>query len=206
MASKVPDSDSSDDLKNIKENWSEFEEVDVNYLDLQGREGSISDFRNSKIDLDLENDGLDGNFPPSFTDNGRSLEILSSRQYLTEGSKLGTNTPLTGPHVAHYGFDYAQQVHYPANPQQPGPLYFKTTRMCALFGVVCDTFPAQVNYLIDETACSTKGANSVISYIHQYLETYCLDEEKALFHADNCWLHEVQLRLLLWLAKKEIQN
>ncbi|XP_067939703.1 uncharacterized protein [Watersipora subatra] len=112
--------------------------------------------------------------------------ILSSRQYLTQGLKLGANTPLTGPPIAHYGFDYAQQVHYPADPQQPGPLYFKTPRKCALFGVVCDTFPAQVNYLIDEAACATKGANSVISYIHHYLETYGLGEEKALFHADNC--------------------
>ena len=25
----------------------------------------------------------------------------------------------------HYSFDYAQQVHIPRNPTQPGPIYFK---------------------------------------------------------------------------------
>lgn len=36
-----------------------------------------------------------------------------------------------------YSFDHAQQVHYPSNPQQPGPIYFKVPRKCGLFGV-CD--------------------------------------------------------------------
>ena len=26
----------------------------------------------------------------------------------------------------HYSYDYAQQVHYPSNPLQPGSIYFKT--------------------------------------------------------------------------------
>ena len=36
-----------------------------------------------------------------------------------------------------YSFDHAQQVHYPSNPQQPGPLFFKTPRFLvfALRGV-----------------------------------------------------------------------
>lgn len=35
----------------------------------------------------------------------------------------------------HYSYDYAQQVHIPSNPQQPGPIYFKTPRKCGLFGI-----------------------------------------------------------------------
>ena len=34
-----------------------------------------------------------------------------------------------------YSFDHAQQIHYPSNPLQPGPLYFKTPRKCGVFGV-----------------------------------------------------------------------
>jgi len=33
---------------------------------------------------------------------------------------------------AHYSFDYAQQVHFPSNPMQPGPIYFLTPRKCSI--------------------------------------------------------------------------
>ena len=68
----------------------------------------------------------------------------------------------------HYSFDFAQQVHYPSNPMQPGPIYFKTPRKCAIFGTMCEAIPRQVNYLIDEASKAGKGANTTISYIHHF--------------------------------------
>ena len=44
----------------------------------------------------------------------------------------------------HYSFDYAQQVHYPSNPMQPGPIYFKTPCKCDIFGMMCEAIPQQV--------------------------------------------------------------
>ena len=41
------------------------------------------------------------------------------------------------PTTMHYSFDFAQQIHIPSNPMQPGPIYFKTPRKCAIFGVMC---------------------------------------------------------------------
>ena len=38
----------------------------------------------------------------------------------------------------HYSFDYAQQVFYPTYAQQVGPMFFKTPRKCACFGVCCE--------------------------------------------------------------------
>lgn len=38
----------------------------------------------------------------------------------------------------HYSFDYAQQVHFPSDPLQPGPIYFLKPRKCSVFGVNCD--------------------------------------------------------------------
>ncbi|MEQ2201890.1 hypothetical protein XENOCAPTIV_019985 [Xenoophorus captivus] len=38
----------------------------------------------------------------------------------------------------HYSFDYAQQMHFPSNPLQPGPMYFTISRKCGLFGVFCE--------------------------------------------------------------------
>lgn len=39
-----------------------------------------------------------------------------------------TNEPCSFSGTMHYSFDYAQQVHFPSNPMQPGPIYFKTPR------------------------------------------------------------------------------
>ena len=66
----------------------------------------------------------------------------------------------------HYSFDYAQQVHYPSDPLQPGPIYFLTPRKCAIFGVHCEAIPRQVNFLCDEGGDIGKGANIVISQLH----------------------------------------
>lgn len=86
----------------------------------------------------------------------------------------------------HYSFDFAQQVHIPSNPLQPGPIYFKTPRKCAIFGVMCEAIPRQVNYLIDEASDVGKGANTTISYVHHYFQHHGLGETSAHLHADNC--------------------
>ena len=46
--------------------------------------------------------------------------------------------------------------------------------------------PRQVNYLIDERHCSSKGSNAVISYLHHYFENYGLGEKEVHLHCDNC--------------------
>ena len=86
----------------------------------------------------------------------------------------------------HYSFDYAQQIHYPYNDQQPGPAYFLTARKCQLFGVCCEAQSKQVNYLIDEAEYTGKGANTTISLLHHYLENHSVGEENVLLHCDNC--------------------
>lgn len=71
------------------------------------------------------------------------------------------------PGTVHYSYDCAQQVHFPSNLQQPGPIYFKTPRKCGLFGICCKGLPRQINYLIDESVSTGKGANATISYVHE---------------------------------------
>ena len=46
--------------------------------------------------------------------------------------------PGSGSACMHYSFDFARQVHYPSNPLQPGPMFFKTARKCGIFGVCCE--------------------------------------------------------------------
>ena len=86
----------------------------------------------------------------------------------------------------HYSFDFAQQVHIPSNPMQPGPIYFKTPRKCGIFGAMCEAITRQVNYLIDEASDIGKGANTTISFLHHYFQNHGLGETRVHLHADNC--------------------
>lgn len=86
----------------------------------------------------------------------------------------------------HYSYDFAQQIHYPNNPLQPGPAYFLSARKCQMFGIACEPLGQQVNYLIDEADNVGKGANTTISLIHHYLEERTCTGATIYFHADNC--------------------
>ena len=85
-----------------------------------------------------------------------------------------------------YSFDYAQQVHLPSNPMQPGPIYFKVPRKVGIFGICCESLPRQVNFLIDEAGNVGKGVNATISYLHYFFANHGLGETEVLLHADNC--------------------
>jgi hypothetical protein len=90
------------------------------------------------------------------------------------------------PSSMHYSFDYAQQVHYPNDPQQPGPVYFLSARKCQIFGVCCEPLGRQVNYLIDEAEVVGKGANATVSLLYHYLNVHGQKEQHLMLHADNC--------------------
>jgi len=80
----------------------------------------------------------------------------------------------------------AQQVFYPNDPLQPGPMYFLTPRKCAIFGVCCESIPRHINYLIDEAVDIGKGANAIVSMLHHFFEHHGLGEQTVHLHADNC--------------------
>ena len=94
---------------------------------------------------------------------------------------LGQNGACTFEGKCHYSF-----VQYPANPLQPGPIFFKSPRKCGMFGVCCEALPSQLNYLIDEAVDVGKGANCVVSLLHHFFENFGLGETEVHLHADNC--------------------
>jgi len=51
---------------------------------------------------------------------------------------LSQHEPCSNDFCMHYSFDFAQQVHYPSSPLQPGPMYFLVPRKCGIFGVCCE--------------------------------------------------------------------
>ena len=102
------------------------------------------------------------------------------------GEQLGPHQAASRAGIVHYSFDFAQQVHFPHNPNQPGPMYFLCPRKCGIFGVCCEGIPQQVNYLIDEGMSSSKGSNAVISYLNHFFQSYALGEQHVQLHCDNC--------------------
>ena len=65
-------------------------------------------------------------------------------------------------------------------------IYFKTPRKCGIFGICCESLPRQINYFIDESVATGKGANATISYVHDFLENHGAGETNVHLHADNC--------------------
>ena len=88
--------------------------------------------------------------------------------------------------MAHYSWDFAQQLHYPFEDQQVGPIFFKTPRRAQLFGVCSEGIPRQYNYLIDEERFPGKNANTVISLLDHFFTNYGLGEKWVHLTADNC--------------------
>ena len=88
--------------------------------------------------------------------------------------------------MSHYSWDFAQQLHYPFEDQQVGPIYFKTPRKAQLFGVCNEGIPRQYNYLIDEAYTPKRDANMVISLLDHFFTNYGLGEKWAHLTADNC--------------------
>ncbi len=88
--------------------------------------------------------------------------------------------------MSHYSWDFAQQLHYPFEDQQVGPIFFKTPRKVQLFGVCSEGIPRQYNYLIDEEHFLEKNANTVISLLDHFFTNYGLGEKWVHLTADNC--------------------
>ena len=88
--------------------------------------------------------------------------------------------------ICHISSDFAQQVHIPNLPDQPGPIYFLTPYKIGLFGIHNEAMGIQVNNVIPECTITGKGANSVVSMVHNYLSHYTLGESVLYIHANNC--------------------
>lgn len=138
----------------------------------------------------------------SCANSENALETIGTETLLNRENRAACSLNAT----VHYSFDYAQQVHYPSNPLQPGPIYFKTPRKCGIFGVMCEGLPRQVNFLIDEASSAGKGGNSTISYVHYYFEHHGLGETDAQLNADNCTGQNKNNYFLWYLAWRTIME
>jgi len=123
--------------------------------------------------------------------------VSDCKASVADGTVLGQNAACSRPGTVHYSFDFAQQVHFPSDALQPGPMYFLCPRKCGIFGICCEGIPQQVNFLIDESHCCSKGSNAVISYLDYFFRHYGLGETSVHLHCDNC-SGQNKNRYMLW--------
>ncbi|CAL1548193.1 unnamed protein product, partial [Lymnaea stagnalis] len=121
-------------------------------------------------------------------------------------TELGRNFPNSLDATIHFSFDYAQQVHLPSTPLQPGPIYFLVPRKVGIFGICAEAIPQQMNYLIDEGMTSGKGSNMVISLLHHVLENFGFGEKRIELHCDNCSGQNKNRFVLFYLAWRTIKG
>ncbi|KAL0969012.1 hypothetical protein UPYG_G00221560 [Umbra pygmaea] len=94
-------------------------------------------------------------------------------------------------------FDFAQQVHYPSDPMEQGPMYLLSPHNYGLFGVCWEVIPQQLNYLILEGMSSSKGSSAVINYLHHFFNRYRVGETCVDLHCDNC-SRQNKNKFVLW--------
>jgi len=71
--------------------------------------------------------------------------VSNCKASVAAGTVLGQNAACSRSGVVHYSFDFAQEVHYPFDAMQPGPMYFLCPRKCGVFEICCEGIPQQIN-------------------------------------------------------------
>lgn len=105
-----------------------------------------------------------------------------------------------------YSWDFAQQLQYPFEDQQVGPIYFKTPRRAQLFGVCCEGNLSQMNYLIDEADFTEKNSNTIISLLDHFFLNHGLGETSVYLTADNCVGQNKNNALIQYLMYRVLSN
>ena len=110
---------------------------------------------------------------------------------------LGPHPPCSTDFAVHLSFDYAQQVHLPSFPMQPGPLYFLDrirSLECAwraspgrsTTSLIRATVAARVPMPSYPICTTTSRTISVTRCALSYFENYGLGEKEVHLHCDNC--------------------
>ena len=66
--------------------------------------------------------------------------VSDCKASVADGTVLGQNAACSRSGTVHYSFDFAQQVHFPSDALQPGPMYFCALESVAFLGFVAKEY------------------------------------------------------------------
>jgi len=87
--------------------------------------------------------------------------------------------------IEHISMDYGQSIAVPHTTDQLGGTFYLHMRNFLLFGICSVLENSQVCYTYDEREAA-KGANEVISFLHDFLVSREIQTPNIRIHADNC--------------------
>ena len=102
----------------------------------------------------------------------------------------------------HICMDYGQSIEVPHTTDQLGGTFFLHMRNFHLFGICSTLENSQIFYTYDEREAG-KGANEVISFLHDFLFSRKIQTPNIRIHADNCTgqnKNKYVMWYLIWLA------
>ncbi len=132
----------------------------------------------------------------------RSIYNSERKQALTDGKEFRQGKLKTEDCVEHICIDYGQSIGVPNTADQLGGTYFLQMRNYLLFGVYSSLENSMICYTYDEREAG-KGANEVISFVHNFLCTRTIKTPNIRIHADNCRgqnKNKYVMWYFLWLA------
>jgi hypothetical protein len=87
--------------------------------------------------------------------------------------------------VAHYSYDWAQNVHVPHSDQQIGKVYYLSARKVHLFGIQNEAVRKQINYVLGENELLGKGPNGTLSLVFDGIKQWNKGEKHLKITCDN---------------------
>ena len=124
------------------------------------------------------------------------------KRAMADGKKFRQGTVQVQECVEHICIDYGQSIGVPHTADQLGGTYFLQMRNFLLFGLYSALENTLTCYTYDEREAG-KGANEVISFLHNVLATRAIQTPNVRIHADNCSgqnKNKYVMWYLVWLA------
>ena len=104
--------------------------------------------------------------------------------------------------IEHISMDYGQSIAVPHTTDQLGGTFYLHMRNFLLFGIFSVLDNIQLCYTYDEREAA-KGANEVISFLHDFLANRQIKTPNIRIHADNCRgqnKNKYMMWYLVWLV------
>ena len=132
----------------------------------------------------------------------RAVYNSEREQAETDRKKWEKGAILADECVEHISMDYAQSIEAPHTADQLGGTFYLHMRKFLLFCVCSVLEKAQICYTYDEREAG-KGANEVISFLHDFLVNRQIQSQSIRIHADNCTgqnKNKYVMWYLIWLV------
>jgi len=132
----------------------------------------------------------------------RALYNSERKQAETDRKQFIAGTLKADECTEHICMDYGQSIAVPYTADQLGGTFYLHMRNFHLFGVCSRLENSQLFYTYDEREAG-KGANEVISFLHDFLVSRKIQTPNIRIHADNCRgqnKNKYVVWYLVWLA------